>query len=323
VNPRARILLVEDDPATALVLEAALRAAGHAVTAATSAEQALSVLDALRPDALVTDVHLPGADGLTIAERAKQIDPGLPVLIVTSEPSLDLAVRAVRSADDFLVKPVDPAMLAEKLARLLARRQRPRESILAVGAHPDDVELGCGGTLLLAAQRGALITVLTLSPGERGGAAVARAGEAERAAQRLGARLVLGDLPDTDVGDGPETIRLIERVVSEVKPTSLYVHSAHDVHQDHRGAHSAALVAARGVPTVLAYQSPSWTVEFRPSLFVDVGDVLDEKLRLLSLFASQDRPYLRADTIRSTAIYWGRFAGYRPAEAFELVRQSV
>jgi len=58
-------------------------------------------------------------------------------------------------------------------------------------------------------------------------------------------------------------------------------------------------------------------------VFVDIADVLDGKLKLLALFASQNRPYLLPDAIRAAAIYWGRFAGHRPAEPLELVRQSV
>src|SRR4051812_26748066 len=109
--PPALILIVEDEPATALVLEAALRAAGYAVATAASAEEALRHVDALRPDAVVTDVHLPGADGITVAEGVKQRRRDTPVLVVTAQPNLDVAMRAVRSADDFLVKPVDPAAL--------------------------------------------------------------------------------------------------------------------------------------------------------------------------------------------------------------------
>jgi LmbE family N-acetylglucosaminyl deacetylase/CheY-like chemotaxis protein len=319
---QALILIVEDEPATALVLEAALRAAGYAVAMAATAEEALAHLDALRPDAVVTDVHLPGADGITVAEAAKKRDRDVPVLAVTAQPKLEVAMRAVRSADDFLVKPIDPAVLIEKLAALLGRG-RARESVLAIGAHPDDVEIGCGGALLVARQRGAQVTVLTLSPGERGGSPAERRRESELAAERLGARLVLGDLADTAVGEGPETISLIESAVADARPTAVYVHSLHDTHQDHRAAHRGAMVAARGVRTVFAYQSPSSTVEFRPSVFLEVGAVLDEKVRLLSVYASQARPYLKPEVVRAAALYWGRFAGHQPAEPFELVRQST
>ena len=318
------ILIVEDDDATRLILEAAVRSAGYSVSVASSAEQAIAQLQAVLPDAVITDVHLPGADGLSVAAWAKERDPSLPVLVITAEARLDVAMRAVRSADDFLLKPVDPVLLVEKLAPLLARRRRrPRELILAVGAHPDDVELGCGGALLAARARDTEVAILTLSGGERGGHRHQRAREAESSAALLGARLFIGDLEDTAISDGGETIRLIEETIAAVRPTAIYIHSIHDLHQDHRAAHQATMVAARAVPTVLAYQSPSATVDFRPSVFIDIADVLDGKLRLLAQFASQSRPYLLPDAIRAAAIYWGRFAGHRPAEPLELVRQSV
>ena len=142
------VLIVEDDDATRLILEAAVRSAGYSVSVASSAEQAIAQLKAVLPDALITDVHLPGADGLSVAAWAKERDPSLPVLVITAEARLDVVMRAVRSADDFLLKPVDPILLVEKLASLLARRRRrPRESILAVGAHDylyDDVLVYAG-----------------------------------------------------------------------------------------------------------------------------------------------------------------------------------
>lgn len=317
------MLIVEDDDATRLILEAAVRSAGHAVSVASTAEQAVAQLEASVPDAIITDVNLPGADGLTVAARAKERDPSVSVIVVTAEARLEVAMRAVRIADDFLLKPVDPEVVVEKLARLLARRRRPREALLAIGAHPDDVEIGCGGALLQARARGIDVAVLTLTRGERGGDKQARAVEAGRAAALLGARLILGDLEDTAIADGGDTIALIESAIAQVRPTSLYVHSVHDVHQDHRAAHRAALVAARTVPTVLAYQSPSATVDFRPSVFVDIADVLERKIALLANFGSQSKPYLAPEAVRATALYWGRFAGHRPAEPLELIRQSL
>ena len=70
--------------------------------------------------------------------------------------------------------------------------------------------------------------------------------------------------------DGAETISIIEAAIRELHPTHVYTHSLEDTHQDHRAVHAASLVAARGVPNVYCYQTPSSTVEFKPHRFVDI-----------------------------------------------------
>src|SRR5690606_16346140 len=130
---------------------------------------------------------------------------------------------------------------------------------------PDDVEIGVGG--LLAAHRGAGDSAanLTLSGGSRGGGADGRLHESLAAAEMLGARLYRADLAETAVSNSDPTVGIIERVVAEVTPRIVYTHSAHDRHQDHRAVHAAALVATRRLNTVACFQSPSATVDFRPT----------------------------------------------------------
>ena len=195
--------------------------------------------------------------------------------------------------------------------------------VLAIGAHPDDVEIGCGGTLAKHRDRGDTLLILTLSQGAYGGDTARRGDEARRAAERLGATLDLRDLPDGAIGEGVETIRLLETVIRAFAPTHVYTHSRDDTHQDHRALHAATRVAARGVPNVYAYQSPSSTVEFRPQRFVDITAYMDEKLALIGLHASQAqrRANLQPDLIVATARYWGRYAGYCLAEPLAVLRQ--
>jgi LmbE family N-acetylglucosaminyl deacetylase len=197
--------------------------------------------------------------------------------------------------------------------------------ILAVGAHPDDVEIGAGATLLAHRAAGDEVFVLTLSTGERGGFAPVRAAESKAAAELLGAQLFLGDLPDTEISAGKTTIELIENVVRHVQPDLIYTHSTHDTHQDHRAVYEAVLVAARSVASIVSFQSPSTTVEFRPNRFVDVSAHIRRKLDLLACFASQHaiRDYLADDLVLSTARYWSRHAGVAYAEPFEVVRERV
>ena len=92
--------------------------------------------------------------GIELLEAVREISPQLPVAVVTAHPSVDYAVRALRNkADEFLEKPVRPDKLVETVTALVAKgraaREAARQSVLAIGAHPDDVEIGAAGTLAM------------------------------------------------------------------------------------------------------------------------------------------------------------------------------
>ena len=145
------------------------------------------------------------------------------------------------------------------------------------------------------------------------------------AALALGATLFLENLQDTQIPEGDPTISVISRVVQAVRPTVIYTHSLNDVHQDHRNVHRAAMVATRGVGRVYCFQSPSATVDFRPTRFVSIDDHVDRKLAAIKAFASQaeSRAYLIPDLIKSTARYWSRYGDGLYAEAFEVIREAA
>ncbi|WP_231580858.1 MULTISPECIES: PIG-L deacetylase family protein [unclassified Leucobacter] len=197
--------------------------------------------------------------------------------------------------------------------------------MLAIGAHPDDVEIGAGGILAAHAEAGDRITILTMSRGARGGDADSRQHESLAAAELLGARLFLQDLVDTEIPSSGPTVRLIEEVVREVQPTVVYTHSGHDRHQDHRAVSEATIAATRRVPTVACYQSPSATIDYRPTRFVRIERFLERKLELLRCFDSQtsSRDYLSPEFVTATARYWTRFGGGTAVEPLEVVREST
>ena len=251
--------------------------------------------------------------GLDLLRISKEVWPFTPTLLVTAHGSLDYALDAIRGrADEFLLKPLARGPFLEKVAELARRaaaeRRDRRQIVVAIGAHPDDVEIGCGGTLLRHRARGDQVTVLTLTSGEHGGEPSERAQEARRAALILDVACVLGTLQDTKIPAGLETISLIETTVRKVQPTIVYTHSLQDGHQDHRSVYRATVVACRGVPSVYCYQSPSAGVDFRPTKFIEIGEFLDRKVEAIGAYASQTskRPYLRESLLRATAEYWGR-----------------
>ncbi len=235
----------------------------------------------------------------------------------------EVLVRAIRAGVNDVVDPADPNRLSAVIHAGMRNAGLARERVLAIGAHPDDVEIGCGGTLLDHRRRDDRVSILTLSHGAVGGDRRLRMAEAATTADAIGAQLLFGDLPDTEIDAGGATIRLIESVVHALDPTVVYVHSAHDNHQDHRAVGTATRSATRQVRRVFAYQSPSATNDFDPTQFVNVDEVLARKIEVLGLFASQDgRPYLEPELVTAGARYWARHlaASARYAEPFEVIR---
>lgn len=322
-----QILLLDRDETEAFALRRAFKTCRTARLAYTAnVETAAHMLASQHWDLVVTDPALPG--DFDRLKRVKANRRWLATLVVTHNHSPQFMREAVICGiDGLLFKPVTPAEFMEQ-ALLLAEagrnfRQQQQRRVLAIGAHPDDVEIGCGGALAKHHVSGDILHILTLSRGAAGGDVNVRTAEAQRAAALLGAKLAFGDLRDAHITDGVETIEIIEAAIRELRPTHVYTHCLEDTHQDHRAVHAASLVAARHVPNVYCYQSPSSTVEFRPNRFVDITEYKKAKLQVIAAYQSQvDRmASLQDDVIVATARYWGRYAGHMLAEPMRIVRQ--
>jgi LmbE family N-acetylglucosaminyl deacetylase len=197
--------------------------------------------------------------------------------------------------------------------------------VLAIGAHPDDIELGCGGTLALHAAAGHAVTLLVMTAGERGPQAQReRRREQMDAAAILGADLLWGDFPDGRITAGPDTISAIERALAAVAPDVVYTHSPNDSHQDHRAVAEATLSAARRVSNVCFYEGPT-TTSFAPTMYVDVAGGLDTKMAALRAHLSQvlKNGLVDLEAVEALARVRGFQARIRQAEAFESVRYVV
>jgi len=206
--------------------------------------------------------------------------------------------------------------------------------ILAVGAHPDDIELGCGATLALFKQRGHEVYLLVLTNGEASGDPERRQKECEESARTIGAdKVFFGNMGDTKITDGVETIMAIEGLIKKLRPNIIFAHSPKDAHQDHRNVGLAALSAGRNSKKVLLYESPAALREFLPQLYVDVTSTFDIKLEALSAFGTQvSKLYFRGNNLdqkahripyvsnasEGLARYRGFQAGVTLAEAFEV-----
>lgn len=107
--------------------------------------------------------------------------------------------------------------------------------ILAVGAHPDDVELGCGGTLCTAVGAGISVVAVFVTKGGRSGDVEVRMKESRDALSVLGVKEVFfGDFPDTEIPSSREVIDFLEQFYTKYKPETVLTHTINDIHQDHR-----------------------------------------------------------------------------------------
>ena len=195
-------------------------------------------------------------------------------------------------------------------------------SVLAVGAHPDDIELGCGGSLCKAIESGAKVTVVYMTKGELSGDKNIRTKESEKALSVLGATSVyFGDFPDANIPNCHESIEFLERFSTKSNPTVVMSHSVNDTHQDHRAVAWLSISAFREVPIILSFESPRSTSAFSPSYFVDISDSLDRKWAALKCLKSQySKRYMSYESMINLAKFRGTQVGVKAAEAFEVVR---
>ncbi|MEV7603865.1 PIG-L deacetylase family protein [Paenarthrobacter sp. NPDC089322] len=199
---------------------------------------------------------------------------------------------------------------------------QPRR-VLAIGAHPDDLELACGATLAKLADAGHEVRTMVMSSGSQGGDSSIRAMEAESGSEFMGASEVqVHDFTDTSLSDhGQEMVKAIEALMEDFRPDVVMTHSGHDYHQDHQAVHSATMRAARQHSSILCFESPSSTRQFNPSVFVDIDGYLDVKIHAVSMHRNQKgKPYMSAERVRSLAAFRGSQVKTSYAEGFEPVR---
>jgi LmbE family N-acetylglucosaminyl deacetylase len=177
-------------------------------------------------------------------------------------------------------------------------------NILAIGAHPDDIELGCGGLLIKAARNGHSVYLYNLTQGEKAGNPEERTEELKKSAKYIGAKTLLIDrFLDTKLSLSDDLINHIESCIDICKPDLVITHPMTDTHHDHRATAEATIEAGRNVPNILAYEMPL-TKGFDPHLYYDISDAMDAKLELLSLFKSQSHKFfLESKAIRGLAQY--------------------
>ncbi len=121
MNPKTNILVVDDDADMLRLLSMRLTAAGYRVSAVTSAEAALNQLDIERPQLVLSDVQLPGRDGLALFDEVRLRHPSLPVILLTAHGTIPDAVEATaRGVFTYLTKPFEGKELLDKISQALS-----------------------------------------------------------------------------------------------------------------------------------------------------------------------------------------------------------
>lgn len=210
--------------------------------------------------------------------------------------------------------------------------------ILAVGAHLDDIELACGGTLAKAIKNGHDVKVLIMSKSgytnkegkvQRSNDVAVK--EGTKALQTLGCKKI--EILDFDTKDIPfcsGVVNAIDVCISEFNPDIIFTHHPFDTHQAHEGVAKATIAAARRKNTVYFYEpiAPSGRsyVAYKPTMYVDIEETMTLKEKSLKCHKSEYNKFGGEDWINGVKARCG-FRGYeigkKYAESFEILRQEM
>ena len=218
-------------------------------------------------------------------------------------------------------------------------------NILAIGAHPDDIEILCAGTLARYAQQGHAIILASFTSGNMGDLKVPpieleriRRQEAEASAALLGARLLWPAIDDEHAFPNEAQRRVMIDLLREADPDVIFTHSPNDYHPDHRYVSQLVFDAyfQKGLPHIPGQTRPACRfgsaqvyyldtlagIGFTPTEYVDITSVMDTKRRMLECHQSQVKPMRElaqtdlVELIEVQARFRGLAAGCRYAEGF-------
>ncbi|MBI5202310.1 MAG: PIG-L family deacetylase [Elusimicrobia bacterium] len=201
-------------------------------------------------------------------------------------------------------------------------------TVLALGAHPDDLELGVGGTLACLSAAGAQVVGAVVSVPSL---FEVRKLEAKAGAEIVGVsdlRFVLEDgLRIEDLGSG-ELVEALRELLEEVRPAAILCHGTKDFHRDHVLVHDACAEASRASYFDFFTYFPTMTrpvaVDFFPRVYVDITETIELKMRAIEAYPSQfQRRELETELCRAQAREHGRRVGVQYAEALQVERMRL
>jgi LmbE family N-acetylglucosaminyl deacetylase len=200
-------------------------------------------------------------------------------------------------------------------------------NILAIGAHPDDVELGCGGLLVKAARNGHNVFIYTLTRGSASGDPDERVQELKNSAKFIGVKTAwIDNFQDTKLSLNSDLINSIEFIINRSEADLIYTHSISDIHHDHRAIAASTVESGRSVNNILSYENPV-TKNFQPQVFYDITDTIEDKIKLINLFISQkEKMFIQDNAVIGLAKYRALQSRMNTSvtsvEAFEVVKLS-
>lgn len=232
--------------------------------------------------------------------------------------------------------------------------------ILVLAAHPDDEVLGMGGTIKKMTQKGHTVKIVILATGiearrstnfkniseytisDKDSKIMKKQIEeirqhAKKAANVLGTKKIqFLDFPDNEMDkvSNLEITKSIENIIDIFKPEKVFTHSPYDINIDHRLIYQAVITATRpnvksNISEVYSFEIPSSTewnfhTSFNPNVFVDISKTLNYKLKAMKMYKTEIKQFPHPRSIlalESIAKRWGTVAGFKSAEAFNLVRK--
>jgi len=196
-------------------------------------------------------------------------------------------------------------------------------NVIAIGAHPDDIELGAGGSIALHRAKGDTVRFLILTKGGKLSAPSQRETEAREAAEVLDIDDVrFMGYEDTNVPYNDDIVERIDKHLKDLDADRVYIHTEEDTHQDHRRASLASIAAGRNTDEVLAFESPSTRSSFDPQYYNSLSEeFLERKIEAIRTHESQsEKKYLEAEAMKGLARFRGRQSNTRYAEAFQVIR---
>jgi LmbE family N-acetylglucosaminyl deacetylase len=174
-------------------------------------------------------------------------------------------------------------------------------AILAIGAHPDDIEFGCYGTLAKLSKDNDIYFIV-MSAGELSGAN--RADEALCSGELISARVDVWRYSDSEIPLNRIIIDRLRAEIEQIKPSTVFIPYGNDTHQDHRTVAQIAMSACSRVNKILYYEMTSSGLDFTPNVFYSITTTIDVKLRAIQCHASQSKKqYFNPMLVESLARY--------------------
>ena len=216
--------------------------------------------------------------------------------------------------------------------------------VLVISPHPDDETLGCGGTLIRHKKEGdeihwLIMTNVNSSENKIHSVKEKEIEEVSKAYNFDSTSRTKFLTSELDSAPRKEIIQVISKVFEEIQPNYLYLPFKNDIHSDHSIVFDAAASCTKSfrypyVKKVMIYETISETEfsirpdkeQFKPNLWINISDYIDEKIEIMSLYASEigKEPFPRSEqNIRSLAKFRGSTAGVLSAEAFILLKEII